>query len=643
MAYKALYRTYRPEGFEDMAGQKHIIKTLENAVNNNKIAHAYLFCGPRGTGKTSTAKIFAKAVNCQGEVKPCGMCESCKSVNEGTHPDIIEIDAASNNGVEEVRNLIDKVKYAPIKGKYKVYIIDEVHMMSQGAYNALLKTIEEPPAHVIFIFATTEPYKVLPTIISRCQRFDFAKISPKEIIKRLSFVCDKEGIKYENGVLEIIAELADGGMRDALSILDQCYAYAPENIKQKDVFDIYGILTTQEKIEIFEYIKKKNTAELMNKINQLDQRGVDIKRLTSDLVELLKEKIIYDYTKDETMLVSLTKETVATLSAGLDAKESLEMIDVLMDSYEKYRNASNIISYLEIALLKMMGIVSRETFEETPILRVEKEDREVIDAPKPIFEEKEVVEPVVADEPIEIEEEISESEEIQSEEVKPVEEQEPSQVDEVSSENALFEQSETEPEEDNSYILGETDIEQTDKDYEEEIIETIDQVAEEYVEDKPREFKTLDDSYILQLLVSANKKEKEEDKEQMKGIYDYRLDLDYAKYANLLGSNEIIASGEGFLIMCTNSQALANEINELDKQGEFISFINLLIKKKKKVFAITNVQYERVVDEFRNKQRINALPEPIIVQVNDIEEEKDETMESLNILFGKNIDIKEDE
>ena len=195
MAYQALYRKYRPSNFDEVVGQTHIIQTLKNAIVQNRIAHAYLFCGPRGTGKTSIAKIFAKTLNCtNNEDAPCGICENCKMAANGSHPDIIEIDAASNNGVDEVRNLIDKVKYAPMQGKYKIYIIDEVHMMTSGAFNALLKTIEEPPAHVIFIFATTEPNKVLPTIISRCQRFDFNKVSIQDIKHRLSIVCKNEGI-----------------------------------------------------------------------------------------------------------------------------------------------------------------------------------------------------------------------------------------------------------------------------------------------------------------------------------------------------------------------------------------------------------------------------------------------------------------
>ena len=206
MAYQALYRKYRPENFEGVAGQKAIVQTLNNAIKQNKIAHAYLFCGPRGTGKTSIAKIFAKMLNCENHSEsPCGHCQNCIDFQKGTHPDVIEIDAASNNGVDEVRNLIEKVKYAPIEGKYKVYIIDEVHMMSTGAFNALLKTIEEPPTHVVFIFATTEPHKVLPTIISRCQRYDFHKVSVQDMKERLNYIVNQENIHVEDNVIETIA------------------------------------------------------------------------------------------------------------------------------------------------------------------------------------------------------------------------------------------------------------------------------------------------------------------------------------------------------------------------------------------------------------------------------------------------------
>ena len=356
MSYKALYRTYRPSSFEEVVGQQHIVTTLKNAVKQNKIAHAYLFCGPRGTGKTSIAKLLAKAVNCSDhEHAPCNQCESCLAIQEGNHPDIVEIDAASNNGVDEIRDLIEKVKYSPLQGRYKVYIIDEVHMLSTGAFNALLKTLEEPPSHVIFILATTEPQKVLPTIISRCQRYDFSKVGQSEMIGRIRKILEQEKISCDDEALRLIAQLADGGMRDALSIVDQCIAYAQDNIIAADVNEIYGMTTISEKIELLMWIFHRQAQPLLDKIRILSEKGIDIKRLTSDLIEVLKECVILAYTQDSTLLNQLTEDEALRLLEGRSSRELLAMIDILMETMEKYRNASDAASYFEVAALKMMA------------------------------------------------------------------------------------------------------------------------------------------------------------------------------------------------------------------------------------------------------------------------------------------------
>lgn len=356
MAYKALYRKYRPATFEEVVGQQHIVMTLQNAIKNNKLAHAYLFCGPRGTGKTTIAKLLAKTINCEStEHRPCGKCASCIDIQESTHPDVVELDAATNNGVEEIRDLIERVKYAPLRGKYKVYIIDEVHMMTASAFNALLKTLEEPPEYCIFILATTEPQKVLPTIISRCQRFDFTKVPVPLIAQRLKVVAADEKITIDDKAVELIAEIADGGMRDALSIMDQCIAYAQDNIQLSDVNAVYGITTTSAKIEIMNCIKEKDMEKLVGMINNIAEKGVDIPRLTMDLLNLAKEAVIYSYAQNPDLLSRLSPQQAQQLIDDFSTNRLLRYIDYLMEASGKYRGATDSLSYLEVCLLKMMA------------------------------------------------------------------------------------------------------------------------------------------------------------------------------------------------------------------------------------------------------------------------------------------------
>jgi len=365
MAYKALYRKYRPSTFEDVVGQQHVVVTLQNAIKTNKIAHAYLFCGPRGTGKTSIAKLFAKTINCKDETnRPCGHCSSCVDIQESNHPDVVELDAATYNGVEEIRDIIEKVKYAPLNGKYKVYIIDEVHMMTTNAFNALLKTLEEPPEYCIFILATTEPHKVLPTIISRCQRFDFNKVSESLIKQRLQYIISKEEIHVDDEALNLIANIADGGMRDALSILDQCIAYAQDNITVQDVSIVYGITTVEEKLSIFKHVKEKDAASLVKEINDVAAKGVDIKRLTIDLINLAKEGVVYSYTKNNSMLEIMKEMQAKELTSMFTATELLTYIDFLMDTQSKYREATDAGAYLQVCLLKMVDYKQQPVFVE---------------------------------------------------------------------------------------------------------------------------------------------------------------------------------------------------------------------------------------------------------------------------------------
>lgn len=298
MSYQAFYRTYRPQKFSEVVGQKAVIKTLRNALSENKIAHAYLFCGPRGTGKTTMARLFAKALNCEeGIGHECDVCQNCVAVKTGSHPDVFEIDAASNSGVDSVRDLIDQVRYQPILGRYKVYIIDEVHNMSSSAFNALLKTLEEPPANVVFILATTEPQKVLPTILSRVQRFDFTKVSDEDIISKMSEILEKENVTYEEGSLELIARLADGGVRDALSILDQVVSYSGDNISIEDINTLFGLLNVKDKLDFVRKIGSKDLASVINTAKDMYSRGIDIVKLHDDLIKIFKDLLVFGMTK----------------------------------------------------------------------------------------------------------------------------------------------------------------------------------------------------------------------------------------------------------------------------------------------------------------------------------------------------------
>lgn len=392
MSYQALYRTYRPGSFEDFAGQKHIVQTIKNSIKNNKTGHAYLFAGPRGTGKTSMAKLFAKAINCKDEDnKPCNNCSSCNLMNNSIHPDIVEMDAASNNGVEEVRNLIDKVKYAPIEGRYKIYIIDEVHMMSTGAFNALLKTLEEPPAHVIFILATTEPHKIIPTILSRCQRFDFNKLSNLDISNKLQDISTMEDIQLGEGVIELISELADGGMRDALSILEQAIAYAGKNVKEEHVREIYGLVPNSEKFQLLKMIVQ-NDKDVFEIIDNYDIKSVNLNRLVINLIDLLKETLIYDSGKNATVLKNISEPHAKELLKLMSTSKILETIDILLDTLNNFKNTNSPRSFFELACLKMFAInAKKETKEPIKVYEtiesVEEKVAQTQTSPMPIEQE----------------------------------------------------------------------------------------------------------------------------------------------------------------------------------------------------------------------------------------------------------------
>lgn len=353
MNYQALYRMFRPQSFDDVVGQEHVTKTLRNAISKGKQSHAYIFSGPRGTGKTSIAKVFAKAINCLNpqDGEPCNECAICKGITQGTNGDVIEIDAASNNGVDEIRNIRDKVKYAPSESKYKVYIIDEVHMLTTGAFNALLKTLEEPPAHAIFILATTEPHKIPPTIISRAQRFDFKAIGTEQIVDRLRFVAEEQSLDYDEAALEFIAKASEGGMRDALSIMDQAIAFGDEHLKLQDVLDVTGSVDEAALNALFKDVVEGNVKEAFTRYHRFTAEGKEVNRLINDMIYFVRDTIMNKTVESEAEHDALMKFDLETL---------YHMIDIINDTLVSIRFSVNQNVHFEVLLVKIAEMVKSQ-------------------------------------------------------------------------------------------------------------------------------------------------------------------------------------------------------------------------------------------------------------------------------------------
>ena len=373
--HKALYRVYRPKTFEDVVGQEHIVKTLKNQIKNNNIGHAYLFSGTRGTGKTSTAKIFARAVNCLNPIneEPCNECEICVDTLNDNIMDIVEIDAASNNSVDDIRELRESVKYTPSKAKYKVYIIDEVHMLSQGAFNALLKTLEEPPSYVIFILATTEPHKIPATILSRCQRFDFKRVSSKDIADRMSYICEKENIQAEDKALSLIARNSQGALRDALSILDQCMSFGNDRIEYNDVIELLGTVNIDELFQLSQSIIDEDTKKSLQILNEFIIWGKDIRNLINDLIDHFRNLMVCKVSKDLDEIISLPEESIERLkeqSKTININDLIRILNILSETQDSMKSSSNTRILAEVTMMKIAQPMFDES-KEALIKRIE--------------------------------------------------------------------------------------------------------------------------------------------------------------------------------------------------------------------------------------------------------------------------------
>jgi len=358
MSYTALYRKYRSQSFDEIVGQQHILTSLVNQINNNQVGHAYLFTGTRGTGKTSIAKIFAKAINCLNPKNgnPCNKCEVCKSITSGTNVDILEIDAASNNRVDEIRELREKVKYPPVTCRYKVYIIDEVHMLTDSAFNALLKTLEEPPEYVVFVLATTEVQKLPATILSRCLRFDFKLLTEEELSKHLEYVFKDSGVAYEKEAISIIAKLGAGSVRDTLSIADMCVAFSNKNVTYDSVIGAVGLTDRQTLKLITECILEKDEGKVLSAIDKVSKLGKNLVQMSKDLVSYIRDLLVVTTCKDYKDILKLPADQLKELEdlSKLATKEKLiEMLKKLSVLDNEFRYATNPRNLLEINLVSL--------------------------------------------------------------------------------------------------------------------------------------------------------------------------------------------------------------------------------------------------------------------------------------------------
>ena len=558
MAYKALYRTYRPSTFDEVAGQEHIVRTLKNALATGKLAHAYLFAGPRGTGKTTMAKLLAKALNCdEGIGHQCNECKNCKAIIDGTHPDVLELDAASNNGVDEIRDLIDKVKYGTILGRYKVYIIDEVHMLSTGAFNALLKTLEEPPEHVIFILATTEPHKILPTILSRCQRYDFTKLSDNDIKNRLKAVLENEGVSYNEEAIDIIISLADGGMRDALSILDQVLAYSGNKLDVQDILDIFALESKEEKLALLNSIIDKDVSDVLTRINRYISLGTDIKRLTDDLLIILKDILIYQSSRNTTCLEVLNEQEAKMLFKSLDLDETLKMIDIIMSAQKDYKNVSSIIPLFEVTILKLVtvkkdgspNIKEPEPIIEKPLPKPEPVVFKAIEPEKPVVKQEEMIS--LLDQPEEKEEKAI-----------------------VLSKDVLV-------------------IKNTRKD----------------------ESFFIDDNLMIDIMVISKKEIKNQLLDGWSNLKRYIAHPTLGKAASLLVDGRPLVASSKILVVEYQLPTTADRANLIENQEAIQNVVETVFGKKMFVYAVSRKESVRCQQNYMNKLQISKLPKADTVNI----------------------------
>ena len=587
MSYQVLYRTYRPSRFDEVVGQEYIVKILKNTIKNKRIAHAYLFAGPRGTGKTTIAKLFAKAINCENfNEEACDNCPSCLAFKENNHPDIIELDAASNNSVDDIREIIEQVPYSPIVGKYKVYIIDEVHMLSSSAFNALLKTLEEPPAHVVFILATTDPQKIIPTVLSRCQRYNFSKISNLNMEKKMVEILNKEHLQYEDKALDEVAMLAEGGMRDALSILEQVLSYNNDGIFLEDVQRIFGLSTKEEKVELLIKIHNDLTGSI-NLLRQMYDSGIDPKRLCIDLLEIIKESLIYSDDQNETLLNKLSKFDCMNILDVVSVNDLLSDITYLEEALNKARSNQSFLTYLELAEVKMGGNSSKNANKTKPAI-TQTVARTVVEEPKvqTIVEEVKEEPQVVVEEPV-VEQTITEDIlESGHESDAPIETSEAPIITPEPIMETLVQD-----------LTGGTSVEESGH--------------EPGLESESGHESPVDIEYLAALLLTANKNEKVSDSIIYNRLEMYRLDPDKRKFYELLRNTDLFASGKDVIIV-TGPKLYIDNINATENRNELYRFIMEEFGLDKVIYGVEDNKCKELITIYKNLMANKNSKAPIV-------------------------------
>jgi DNA polymerase-3 subunit gamma/tau len=516
-------------------------------------------------------------VNCEHPEKaPCGECENCIAANNGTHPDIIEINAANETHVEDIRDLIERSTLAPMQGKHKIYIIDEVHQLSGAASSALLKTLEEPPANVIFILATTDPQKLLPTIISRCQRYDFTKVKREQIKDHLLDIAEKEKIEMEPDAADMIAMLADGGMRDALSIMDQCASYTSDHITVEDIDRIYGLTTAEEKVELIQDIAQGNMEAVIRKIQSYEEKGIDLPRFTDGMIDILKDCIVYQSTKKPELLKVLNEDMAKQLSAAVDAGTCMHASEKLIDSKQRFKLATNAATAFEVTCLSLM------TAESAPAA-----------APRPAVRKAPVKQAAAV-----TNEEPAEPEETEAPEIPSI---------------RLSEEPAVEPKKEEK------------------------RPEVEAVQPDAHPVQPMEQDKILSLLVQCDKQSKVSDENTLAMVKSYG-DLQHRKYTSLLEDTKVAASGPDCILLSVKQQAIANRINEENMNYELYFFMKDTMNTDKMLFAVTESELKKATKEFVSLMKAKTLPDPFKVERYTSKEAVEEAPEKKVMeLFGKDI------